>query len=305
MECTYRPLNRFPRFVNALTWIALVSGLLFAGCTSVSRAVKSKSPSTLGAQIAEIDGRLDAQVGAAYVLERQPIYALLAQRIGYTSFDIAKAENRRRVRLADKCFKSDGWVLPRAALEGIAGGGLPGSTPVDEAKARIAQTDAVKGGGLPSQSELVHCLPEFDLQGPLTSLDELVQNAIIEVSNSIKADPRYVQANTLVEKCKAAAPPGDKTSEYSVITTRIAQIEAGYASGALTAIAAQKALDDLVSRARKIVWELTPGCDTQLMSVERSLVNEYQLKYLDAHPGFVDGIAEKYKPIVADIISEP
>lgn len=233
-------------------------------------------------------------ITASYRPEDQPVFRLLYQRLGISSERLRELGDRARVASFVTCMDDRGFPVPNEAAVPLVR--LPGGSysPVDEAMASIRADASLGGASLPEDATIA-CLDESEAVNPFNDLFALVQSATKDVSDRVTADPRYVQAREDMASCPQEESP---TDGRQVLIDRVSAIASSYKSGALAAAEALQGLARLEAEAASIDWTVNGNCDVKMMAIERRLVTEYQEKYLSDHPGFVDGVAEQFKPVV-------
>lgn len=230
----------------------------------------------------------------SYQPEDQPIYRLLFDRLGVSSGELRELANRSRLDAYLACMAGRGFDMPADGAVPIVRLPAPSYSPVDDAVAQIRAQEAMAGVDIPEQ-QMGACLTDVDSINPFNDLFALVEQQTSAVSDRVRSDERYNAAREQSSTCAADTPPSDGRRDVS---ERVTTVMNSYTSGEVDAQAALGELERLRQAAAQIDWSIDGGCDESIMAVERQLVSEYQQEFLDENPGFIDGIVERFQPIV-------
>lgn len=230
----------------------------------------------------------------AYEPEDQPIYRLLYDRLGVNSGDLRELANRARLDAYLDCMAERGFDMPADGAAPIVRLPAPSYSPVDDGIAQIRAREAMAGVDIPEE-QMGECLGDIDPINPFNDLFRLVEQQTAAVSDRVRADNRYLAAHEQSSTCAADTSPSE---DRQIISERVTTVLNSYTSGTMDAAAALDALEQLRKAASQIDWSIDGGCDDSLMGVERQLVSEYQQEFLDENPGFIDGLVEKFQPVV-------
>lgn len=236
-----------------------------------------------------------------YGLESQPIYALLADRIGHTSAEILRASSRRRVIDFRCCIEAEGYSYPTEMIEHLVYLPSPSDTPVDQAIQAIKAQSVRPAAEGPPEIVLADCLSrveEGEHENPLVLLAALMEDAVKSISDRVQADPRYLHAKEA--PCDQASVQRDD-SRRAGIARSIDGVLSSFLDGSLDAQAAISRLEALRSEASTVDWTSAGGCEDAVLQVERALVSEAQAEFLEQNPTFIDGLVEAYAPVVAGL----
>lgn len=140
------------------------------------------------------------------------------------------------------------------------------------------------------------CSSELDSLNPFNELYALMETVTTSVSDRVMGDARYTEAKKVAESCSGLVT--DSVTRRREIVDQVGKISSDFSSGGTTADMSIKSLTALLPVAATIDWTIEGGCDEVFMTIERSLVSEYQQKYLEDNPGFIEGLLEKFRPIV-------
>lgn len=326
-------IRRGPARARLLRWSAVVS-LVVIGTTSCDRSESASDDTAEQRDAVEANrtsegARVDASAGSStsqplateddvpsssesdgdtasrstpYSPESQPIYRLLAERLGYTSGEVRAAADRERAAIFHACLADAGYDYPTDAVLAIVALPSPATTPVDRALASIRAAEAAQGVSPVPEQALGACLPAVDGVNPFNALQQLVDEAVISVSDRVRANATYIEAQEDYQACVAGGAPPTPDPVRDDIVQKVAEVEQRYGAGQLNGSAAISELQALSTAASTIDWTVEPGCDSALMQVERSLVSEAQQEFLEENPGFIEGIADQYRPVIDGIM---
>jgi hypothetical protein len=233
---------------------------------------------------------------AVYLPEDQPIYGALYDRLGVTSTQLSEFVQRERVEQFLECMSGRGYDFPAEVAAVIVRLPSAARSPVDSAIDEIRSSSILSTLSEVPEAAASECGAELDPLNPFNELAALLETVTSGVSDRVRADSRYVEAQKTADSCTGLIT--DSVEKRRQIVDQVAKISTDFSSGSLTAEAAIKALEALIPDAATIDWTVDGGCDEGFMAVERSLVAEYQQEYLDDNPGFIDGLVEEFRPLV-------
>lgn len=277
--------------------VVLLGAFGVAGCSdeNTSSTPQGEAASTASALTLPAGGD-----DVSYRPEDQPIFRQLYDRLGLGSADLRELADRARLQTYLECMAERGFDMPADAASPIVRLPRPSSSPVDDGIEQIKAQEAMVGVEVPEQ-QMTACLVEIDSINPFNDLFGLVEGQTASVSDRVRADERYLAATAKSASCAEGTPPSDGRLAVSDQVTAIVD---SYVSGAVGAAASLHSLEQLRPAASRIDWSIDGGCDADLMKVERELVAEYQQRFLDENPGFVDGLVEEFKPVVDQYLAQ-
>jgi hypothetical protein len=202
------------------------------------------------------------------------------------------------------CLRSAGFDLPEAAALPVVSLPSPSVTPVEALLRQIRAGEAMKNRTYPSEQIDAGCLEAVDSINPFNDLAAILEDATTAVSDTVRADKRYLQAQQQERQCVASEESldGANSGLRQQILDEVGRIEQLYGAGTASGADLIAQLEKISVDARTVDWTVEPGCEEALVAIERELVDEAQRDFLEANPGFIDGLVEKYRPIVNDLM---
>jgi hypothetical protein len=167
----------------------------------------------------------------------------------------------------------------------------------------IAETYFREGrmiGGVPegiSEDSYGNCtMVANNMKSPALSLRELMERATREVSNRVTINNEFLRAKAAEANCLQSIgenPADSMTPPDLQISDLVGRVMNGVLSPseALKQLALLKstvAQFDARTKARK-------ACENPMISTERALVSQEQARFLQNNPGWVEGIADKFR----------
>jgi hypothetical protein len=239
----------------------------------------------------------------------EPLYAAVANQLGYRIDAIAAASDKyTKARLSD-CLVTKGYdssAVPESLPADIANSTAGGATSAAIRAVNSAQP-AVKSAAIALPADvLTGCESEASLEA-VAGLEGLLSNAIAEVSDRAKADSVYISAVRKKDSCvqKLGFDPSSIMSKAFQDDSDAMEVYVSFAAGTISRDLALLKLSDIRVRTQHYSSSLQELnlCGSALTLVERQVVAKAQRQYLDNHPGFVAGIADEFRPVMAVVTS--
>lgn len=297
--------------MNKLNWLPI---LLFTGCLS-QEAEPSFEDLTLDDDRHALASKIhdddlsapDRDPASELVAEfHQPFRAAIDATVGWTSADIVRATNAARVSHAMECLHMAGYSPAVVDIEAfLVTDPLATTTGLDAAIETITagQTDAERLG-IPEQY-LVSCLNDADSRiNPDLALSQLFEDATIEISNRVEADPKlraaFDQQSACITSTGFSKDDVDRFNEEEMMAS---EITFDFLTGDIGEDDALEELEELKAQraAREELTHAVERCVGQRLIVERALVAEQQRAYLEAHPDWADEVAASYRGVLATL----
>lgn len=237
----------------------------------------------------------------SYLPEQQPIYQAVYGRLGISSTELHDRVQARRVSVFLACMSDRGYSVPNEVAAPIVRLPRPDFTPVDASIDEVRSTNSPVGTQIDERAAS-ECYADVEPISPFNNLFSLLEVATKEVSDRVRVDDRYIAFANSREGCDAGQ--SDTDADRQQIQSQVQSIMTSYRSGELVAAAALDELEELRPVAGRIDWTTDGGCDAEAYAVERLLVAEYQQRYLDDNPGFVDGVVEQFEPVVQEFLDD-
>ncbi|MCH9685280.1 MAG: hypothetical protein K0V04_27840 [Deltaproteobacteria bacterium] len=291
--------------------------LLFAGCVPGSNELP-----TMGDEHASEDVDASAAAGAykdaaspsSPALDRleqfrEPFLAAIESRVGYSTSDVAQAVDAARVKHSLSCLQLAGYTASSQDIEQlVVVDPNPAMTMLDSALDTVTagQTDVEKIG-IPEE-HLAACLADaMDNINPRLMLSNLLEEATVEISDQLRTDPKMQAAFEAERSCVVQSGfDGQVLERFSDQEFMASEVVFSFL---VDDLGRDDALEELAQLSAQRVTlhsslQAIEDCADQRLSIERELVVAQQVAYLDAHPGFIDGVADAYLEALVAIAGE-
>ncbi|WP_052550875.1 hypothetical protein [Enhygromyxa salina] len=235
----------------------------------------------------------------------EPFQEELERRLGVTNAEVQDATDEARVQWVLGCVESRGqaaWIEQVRAI--VATSPEEATTLLDLAASQLESANERAGKDVANE-RLWRCVEGAEGEiNPRWELALLLEDATLAISDRLEVDPEMIAAIEEERRCVRASTLGN----YGVALLHredllVSEIMKRVSSGDMTRVDGLEELRDLaVLRAeREPLMAEVQDCTNRRIRIEQILVVEQQRAYLAANPGWIDGIAERYRAIIAPL----
>ncbi|MCB0921499.1 MAG: hypothetical protein R2694_09940 [Ilumatobacteraceae bacterium] len=245
----------------------------------------------------------------------EPLYQALQAATGYSPYDLTLLRDQSVNQAVVECMAQRGFTTSIAAESPIESK-LAGTNVGDVARRALELIDQNQVGPSVSRTpsdveaqQLAACRQEVESSTPALDLlaltDDLMSGATTSAGGFVASSSDYAEAKEQLRMCIASIglvdltvvdeARGDDSRALDALYSFVrGEVDEQSTLAALEEIAGRRALDaPLLQQALR--------CEGSFLAVERALYFEGQLRYLNDHPGFIDGIAEQLEETIAGL----